>query len=811
MTQQFDLTFTTTNTMDKMMTQGQSKSYSSNSYVDADKFDNFLSNANKSYTHEDVKNDKAQSQTKSNVKNENNNKYEKSNNTVSENKVEYKESGKQEEVSNDVVSEDTETNEKVSLKNNENVMDDLVANNILDDVISENEVDVKEMMLVSNAQLSNIEVTPKNVSNLEKSFAMSDVSVDEEIPADAIKSGINIETLSRAIETPVEDSTDVDMQTVDNAIKDTVVSKDDAISAMYKTQVVDEDNALKTNAVKVDDVVQNKDVKVETNTKDLKMEEVPVVKDENEQQSLVSDSVKFAETDDTKIETKDVKNLGNEILETKTNEKEINLEVNNEVVDNKQEKVADVQDVKELKTTEENNEVVNDTNSKEVKNVDNLDKVQVVKNIKTDKDDLKATKDEQENVVELVKTTKDSIIQETNAINLNDIADSKTQNVETPLKVTSDKLNELKEEVQTAKAENAFETLSTQSEKVSQNDKKVADKFAKTNAEFDETMEIEDDTKGIEFISNKTEKVVDKSDVQDKSFSAVKEKVENVKIQVEDDVKVVTNQTQDSAKTEKANETMTKAGLTTKTLREMDGKITSMETGNQSSAQFGETSQEMLMRDMLSQEATVQTGEAKTTVDFTQALNKTTTAQQPQAQQNPQEAQEVNILDQIRAKFAVSKQNGLQKITIGLTPESLGKVTVEIVKGQNGISANLLAENPQVKEILDKNLDSLKSVLQTQGVNVNNVNVKVAEAGRSSENNNNMFQNDDSQFNQESGGEHSRENNSSSHEKHSEYKFMNNSSVGSENIDSEDIVSNTVQMEKTVSIKGGNGKISYKL
>ena len=255
---------------------------------------------------------------------------------------------------------------------------------------------------------------------------------------------------------------------------------------------------------------------------------------------------------------------------------------------------------------------------------------------------------------------------------------------------------------------------------------------------------------------------------------------------------------------------MNKAGLSTQTLREMNGKVTAMETGNQTGAQFGETSQEMLMRDMLSQNATTQTTDAKTTVDFAQAMNKTTVTQQPQAQQNTQEAQEVNILDQIRAKFAVSKQNGLQKITIGLTPESLGKVTVEIVKGQNGISAHLLADNPQAKEILDKNLDGLKSVLQSQGVNVNNVNVKVAEAGRSSDSNNNMFQNEDGQFNQGSNGEHSRGDNSSNQERRSEYEFMQNNAMQADNSEVEE-TTNTVQMEKTVSIKGGNGKISYKL
>ena len=629
------------------------------------------------------------------------------------------------------------------------------------------------MMMVSNAQLSNVEVTSEDVSKLEKSFAMSDVPVDEELPTEAIKSGINLETLSKAIETPVEDTTDVNMQVVDNAVKDSVVSKDDAISAMD------------TNDVKVDNKVAIAEAKVDTKL-ETSVETKAEPKIDVELDAKVSENVQLSNLEENNLKMKD----------------------DLKVVDNADVEVKDVKSDVETKVDvvkEEDFAVKDDVKSNEKTNINDLDKIQLVKDVKAEKDELKATKDVQNTVEELAKNTKDGVIHEVKA-KVNENQKQETENT-----VSTDKFNKLQEEVQSAKAENIFETLSTQDEKVSNNDKKVADKFAKTNVESDETMEIEDDTKGIEFISKKADKVVDKTNIQDKQATNIKDKVENVKIQVEDNVKVVTNQTQDSVKTEKANEAMTKAGLTTKSLREMDGKVTSMETGNQAGAQFGETSQEMLMRDILSHDATAQTGEAKTTVDFTQALNKSTTAKQPQAQQNTQEAQEVNILDQIRAKFAVSKQNGLQKITIGLTPESLGKVTVEIVKGQNGISANLLAENPQAKEILDKNLDGLKSVLQSQGVNVNNVNVKVTEAGRSSENNNNMFQNDDGQFSQDSSGDNSRGNNSSNQEKHSEFEFVNNNSISAENTEPEDVISNTMQMEKTVSIKGGNGKISYKL
>lgn len=748
MTQQLDLTFNTTNTMDKMMTQSQSKSYSSSSYANADKFDNFLNNANKSYTQESNKNfNDNKTQTKTDYKNESN----KSN--VTDSKTDYKESTKYDESSNTVTEEKTSQTEENSKETKANTKTDVAeeTSNVIvpETVVDNNEVDVKEMMLVSNVQMANLDVSKEEVSNQGKTLVVADAVVDEEIPAEAIKSGINLETLANAVETTVEDTTGVDMQAVENAVKDTV-SKEDTIAALYKV------GAEKVEEVKDVNVDTEKLAKVDTKV-DTKVEA-------NVTETNVKDDTKIVLNDDVKVADKisdDVKN-----------------------VDDKQ-----IVDIK--------NDVITDDLKVDIKDVDN----------KADK------KEETNNLAINLQDVKENVENKVNVINVNEVVDNKTQKVETKadVKTTPDKMTELKEEVQSAKAENAYETLSSQNEKSVKNDNKIDDKFAKTNVQAEETMEIKDDTKGIEFVSQKQDKVVDKNDVQDKHLANAKEKIENVKIQVEDNVKVnVNNQVQDSAKVEKANETMNKAGLSTQTLREMNGKVTAMETGNQTGAQFGETSQEMLMRDMLSQNATTQTTDAKTTVDFAQAMNKTTVTQQPQAQQNTQEAQEVNILDQIRAKFAVSKQNGLQKITIGLTPESLGKVTVEIVKGQNGISAHLLADNPQAKEILDKNLDGLKSVLQSQGVNVNNVNVKVAEAGRSSDSNNNMFQNEDGQFNQGSNGEHSRGDNSSNQERRSEYEFMQNNAMQADNSEVEE-TTNTVQMEKTVSIKGGNGKISYKL
>ncbi|MBR1681639.1 hypothetical protein IJ707_07605, partial [bacterium] len=101
---------------------------------------------------------------------------------------------------------------------------------------------------------------------------------------------------------------------------------------------------------------------------------------------------------------------------------------------------------------------------------------------------------------------------------------------------------------------------------------------------------------------------------------------------------------------------------------------------------------------------------------------------------------------------------------------------------------------------------------QSQGVNVNNVNVKVAEAGRSSDSNNNMFNQDDSQFNSNNSGGNSKNSDDTEREKRSEYEFLQKEALKTEIVDEpEEVVERATQMEKTVSIKGGLGNVSYKL
>ena len=107
--------------------------------------------------------------------------------------------------------------------------------------------------------------------------------------------------------------------------------------------------------------------------------------------------------------------------------------------------------------------------------------------------------------------------------------------------------------------------------------------------------------------------------------------------------------------------------------------------------------------------------------EFVKTLDKT----QVQA---PKEIDKTEVLSQIYNKLDSLKQEGSTKVSIILKPENLGKITLELVSGKDGLVAKMTTDNVQVKEILDKSLNGLKDTLSNQGVNVNNVTVKVNES-----------------------------------------------------------------------------------
>ena len=171
--------------------------------------------------------------------------------------------------------------------------------------------------------------------------------------------------------------------------------------------------------------------------------------------------------------------------------------------------------------------------------------------------------------------------------------------------------------------------------------------------------------------------------------------------------------------------------------------------------------------------------------------------------QAPKELNKADILSQIHTKFENIKDDGTTKVTIILKPENLGKISLELINGKDGFTAKMTADNAQVKELLDKNLDSLKSSLASQGVNVGSVTVKVAETEKQS---NDMFTFDQRQ--QETGENQSQTSSNGSHNQGESYGGRN-----AQGYFEEEIVNNaqSANPDDSGSRLSHDGQVDYKI
>lgn len=176
-------------------------------------------------------------------------------------------------------------------------------------------------------------------------------------------------------------------------------------------------------------------------------------------------------------------------------------------------------------------------------------------------------------------------------------------------------------------------------------------------------------------------------------------------------------------------------------LREMNAKVvssTASSKGGDSGLLNQQNANEQVVKLSIEQ---VSSSAESSTVNFSNAIGSqlgtvsdklanTTTVQQAST---PKELSKADILNQINEKLYNIKTTGSsnEKIEMILKPESLGKINIQLQTEKGALSATLIAESPQVKEILEKNIDTLRNNLSAQGVNVNNLTVKVAETHKS--------------------------------------------------------------------------------
>ncbi|HBG48451.1 MAG TPA: hypothetical protein DDW90_02890 [Cyanobacteria bacterium UBA9971] len=110
----------------------------------------------------------------------------------------------------------------------------------------------------------------------------------------------------------------------------------------------------------------------------------------------------------------------------------------------------------------------------------------------------------------------------------------------------------------------------------------------------------------------------------------------------------------------------------------------------------------------------------------TSQFDKILNAKQPQTLEN-------SVLNQLKDKISLDA-SGKSQINIILRPENLGKVNINLVSQNGVLTAQITAENHQVKDILNKGLEILKQNMADQGINVGKMVVNVQEPNLSNQN-----------------------------------------------------------------------------
>ncbi|MCT4596351.1 MAG: flagellar hook-length control protein FliK [Vallitalea sp.] len=188
-----------------------------------------------------------------------------------------------------------------------------------------------------------------------------------------------------------------------------------------------------------------------------------------------------------------------------------------------------------------------------------------------------------------------------------------------------------------------------------------------------------------------------------------------------------------SEKTEKQTQTGEKTNETGKVLDQKTEEKTNEKTNEATNEKIDGTS-----KDILAKSDNISEGH----VDFNNELNV--------VEQNVQKVEIINndgtkeiisyninteeVIEQIVSNVKVELNDDKSTMMIQLRPEHLGKLSFSLTSENGVITANFMAENPAVKELIEANLAQLRVSLQEQGIDVDKLEVNVAD--------NNMFNQD---------------------------------------------------------------------
>lgn len=85
------------------------------------------------------------------------------------------------------------------------------------------------------------------------------------------------------------------------------------------------------------------------------------------------------------------------------------------------------------------------------------------------------------------------------------------------------------------------------------------------------------------------------------------------------------------------------------------------------------------------------------------------------------------IINQVVEKAKVVLTGDKSEMIMDLKPESLGKISLKVVTEQGIVMAKFVAENQQVKQVLESNMQLLKDSLEKQGMDVQGFSVSVRQ------------------------------------------------------------------------------------
>ena len=127
---------------------------------------------------------------------------------------------------------------------------------------------------------------------------------------------------------------------------------------------------------------------------------------------------------------------------------------------------------------------------------------------------------------------------------------------------------------------------------------------------------------------------------------------------------------------------------------------------------------------VVEQEAVVQAedGEAVIAAPQTPARVVTLTPQQTRAPDAPRE-----IMNQIADRIRVEVRGNITELRMLLRPESLGEVSLKIATVNGIITAQFIAENQRVRQVIEANFAELRDALAERGVEVGELSVTVGD------------------------------------------------------------------------------------